>query len=67
MIIIISSILLLLDIMEYTEANDIPGEIFYLSIQKAFYIVSHQYLLEGLHWLGGNLWRSLLAIHCGKK
>ena len=38
------NIRLILDIIEYTEINDIPGSILLLDIEKAFDSVSHNFL-----------------------
>ena len=43
-----SNIRLIIDIIEYTETNDIPGAILLLDIQKAFDSVSHDFLLKVL-------------------
>ena len=39
---------LILDIIQYTEVNNIPGSILLIDIQKAFDSVSHQFLFQTL-------------------
>ena len=43
-----SNIRLIIDILEYTDAKNIPGAILLLDIQKAFDSVSHEFLLRVL-------------------
>ena len=43
-----SNIRLILDVIEYTEYNNIPGAIVLLDIEKAFDSVSHQFLFQVL-------------------
>ena len=43
-----SNIRLIMDVIEYTEINDIPGAILLLDIQKAFDSVNHDFLFEVL-------------------
>lgn len=38
----------ILDIIEYTDFNDIPGTILLLDIEKAFDSVSHNFLFQTL-------------------
>ena len=45
---IANNIRLIIDIIEYTESNQIPGAILLLDIQKAFDSVSHEFLLRVL-------------------
>ena len=42
------NIRLILDIIEYTESNDIPGSILLIDIEKAFDSVSHNFLYKTL-------------------
>ena len=46
-----NNIRLIIDIIEYTELNHIPGAILLLDIQKAFDSVSHDFLLRVLRKL----------------
>ena len=43
-----NNIRLLMDIIDYTEANNIPGALLLLDIEKAFDSVSHEFLLRVL-------------------
>ena len=43
-----NNIRLIIDIIEFTELNDIPGAILLLDIQKAFDSVNHTFLLKAL-------------------
>ena len=43
-----SNVRLIIDILEYTDAKDIPGAILLLDIQKAFHSVSHEFLFRVL-------------------
>ena len=45
---IANNVRLIIDIIEYTESNHIPGAILLLDIQKAFDNVSHEFLLRVL-------------------
>ena len=42
-----NNIRLIMDVIEYTEFNEIPGAILLLDIEKAFDSVSHNFLFQG--------------------
>ena len=46
-----SNIRLILDIIDYTDFNEIPGAILLLDIEKAFDSVNHDFLLQVLNIL----------------
>jgi len=60
-----NNIRLLMDIIDYTEANNIPGALLLLDIEKAFDSVSHEFLLRVLEkfnfgnnfmkWVGNHI------------
>ena len=63
------SIRLILDIIDYTDLNDIPGAILLLDIEKAFDSVSHDFLFQVLkHFKFGDQFISWIeTIHSCRK
>ena len=60
---------MILDVIEFTEFNDIPGVILLLDIQKAFDSVNHDFLLKVLHRfnLGENFIKWISTIYNSRK
>ena len=64
-----NNIRLILDVIEFTETNEIPGVILLLDIQKAFDSVNHKYLLHVLRRFnfGDKFIKWISTIYTGRK
>ncbi len=64
-----NNIRLVLDIIEFTETNEIPGAILLLDIEKAFYSVRHDFLLHVLKYFnfGDNFIHWINTIYSNRK
>ena len=63
-----NNIRLILDMIEYTEFNDIPGSILLIDIEKAFDSVSHSFLFQTLKHLnfGQNFIDSIKTLYSAR-
>ena len=59
----------IIDLIDYCDANDIPGSIILLDIEKAFDSVEHDYLFEVLKAfnLGSNFIQWIKSFYCERK